>query len=144
MPPKKRDHLPPGYANVAVNERPVNDTPLQVVMDEQGLTDFTAGQDTGIAFGLIRYYRRNQVIPGLIHALRLEHVYNIPCQAWLATVLGQLMWDHKMHDSGIIKANLRRKWKEWAKRPDANGMNYNDRRRAAYAELKAKEEGTKP
>lgn len=87
-------------------------------MEEHGISDDHAAQDTGIVPGLIRHYKLNQVIPGLIHALRIQQKYKIPVESWLGTQLGQLMWEFR-----TLSAEDIRKVKQ------ANNKKYADRRK---------------
>lgn len=111
----------PGYRGLARN-RPINDTPLSALMAKEGLSLYRVSLLTGIRSVELRGIARNQRLPNLVQAARLEAHLGIPHEAWLGTQLGKLTWEASTPRPGEMLKAHREAWTRWAHKSGYRGI----------------------
>lgn len=126
MPRSYRPDMPSSASKVAgynckATLRPVNDSPLQALMEQKGLSLYRVSLITGICVSALRLIKNNQRLPNYIQAARLEAHLNIPHEAWLGTHYGKLCWEaSKPRPDEQLKV-LAATWGRWAHKTGARG-----------------------
>lgn len=78
-----------------VRFRPTCETPLNLWLDETGYSTMAFAKLVGMDRKRMEYLRRGQVLPTLVWAFKIERATGgkVPASAWLATEIGQAMWE---------------------------------------------------
>ena len=103
-------------------------------MRERKLTLWQASLVTGISHQMLGVYARNQAIPGLVHAMRMQLHLGIPMDSWFGTVLGKLVWETSKPDPEAIKAKHAEHWRNWAQKNGHYEKRYAQRKLANGAQ----------
>lgn len=85
-----------GYTGLPTqaNDRRGGKTEFKRWMEAQGLTAPEVAKQLGVSKGTVRLWANGKLVPGLIHAYRIEVLtnYKVPWLSWLESPTGEHLW----------------------------------------------------